>query len=119
MDWNFDRRTGRFSMRNRTAKDVVAERKQAEENYPPQYAFEALEPHRIEQEVQRELLAEPQFRFASLVVRRINDGVCLQGVLETDDNSPDVCSVAQRVAGVQQVLNRLLITPRHDLPRKG
>lgn len=106
-------------MRKRTLKDVPAEQDLAEDNYPPQYASEAIRPHRIEQEVQRELLAEPHFRFASLVVRRINDGVCLQGILEANDGAPDVCSVAQRVTGVQQVLNRLLITPRRDPPRKG
>jgi osmotically-inducible protein OsmY len=106
-------------MRKRTAKEAAAEQSLVDDSYPPQYASEAIKPHRLEQEVQRELLAEPHFRFASLVVRRIHDGVCLQGVLETNDNSPDVCSVAQRVSGVQQVLNRLLITPRREIPPKG
>jgi len=67
-------------------------------------------PHRVEQDVQRELLAHPRFRFSSLVVRRIDDGVCLQGVVESDDNAPDISSIAQRVAGVNQVLNRLVVT---------
>lgn len=111
-------------MRKRALRDVPAEmpltgRELMDESYPPQYASEAIRPHRLEQEVQRELLAEPHFRFASLVVRRISDGVCLQGVLEANDEAPDVCSVAQRVSGVQQVLNRLLITRRRDVPRKG
>lgn len=79
---------------------------------PPRFASSALlegAAHRVEQDVQRELLAHPRLRFSSLVVRRIDDGVCLQGVMESDDESPDVCSIAQRVAGVRQVLNRLVV----------
>lgn len=92
---------------------------------PPQFASEALEfgpfrGHRIEQAVQRELLNETTVRFASLVVRRIDkNGICLQGVVETDDAVPDLCKIAQRVAGVDQVLNHLLVTPRRPLPPKG
>ncbi len=90
----------------------------------PRFASEALEVgfnrgHRIEQEVQRELLAEPGYHFASLVIRRLDNGVCLQGVLEATDDAPDVSSIAQRVSGVAQVLNHLLVTPRRDVPRKG
>ena len=103
--------------------------------FPPRFASESLgsqdgvselvpilrteQPHQIEQEVQQALLAQPLLRFASLVVRRIDNGVCLQGVLEAEDGSPDVCSIAQRVAGVQQVLNRLVIAPPRPLPPKG
>jgi hypothetical protein len=39
--------------------------------------------HELELTVQRELLAQPGLDFASLVVRRIPGGVCLEGVLET------------------------------------
>jgi hypothetical protein len=79
--------------------------------------------HRIEQEVQRELLAQPHLRFSSLVVRRVANGVCLEGVLETDDTvaaQSSVCGLARRVAGVQDVLNHLVV--RHsesELPMKG
>jgi osmotically-inducible protein OsmY len=89
---------------------------------PPRYASEALEgfpsPHQVELDVQRELLAQPSLHFSSLVVRRINDGVCLQGVLETDAESTDVCSIAQRVSGVRQVLNHLVVTGG-CVPAKG
>lgn len=86
---------------------------------PPRFASEAIggpSPHQIEQDVRRILLSQPSLRFSSLVVRRIADGVCLQGILETDDGSPDVCTVAQRVAGVNCVLNHLLIAPNRDVP---
>ena len=89
---------------------------------PPRYAVEALSarsPHQIEQDVQRALLSQPRLRFASLVVRRIDNGVCLQGVVETDADSPDVSTIAQRIPGVGQVLNRLVVAPGRDLPPKG
>lgn len=92
-----------------------------EQLYPPRFASEALDrsPHWIEQEVQRELLSHPSLRFSSLVIRRLGNGVCLQGVLEEDADAPDVCTVAQRVAGVEQVLNHLVVAPRCQVPRKG
>lgn len=89
---------------------------------PPRFAAEALDysgPHQVEQEVQRALLSQPSLRFASLVVRRIDNGVCLQGVLEVDEELPDVCHIARRVSGVRQVLNRLVIAPRREVPVKG
>ena len=89
---------------------------------PPRFASEATanfqSPHQVELEVQRELLAQPTLHFASLVVRRINNGVCLQGVLRTDDESADVCSIAQRVSGVREVINHLVIAGDR-LPPKG
>ena len=65
-------------------------------------------PHSIERQVQRKLLANPRLRFSSLVVRRTPDGICLEGVLEAN-NGCDVCSLAQQVEGVDQVLNHLLL----------
>lgn len=79
--------------------------------------------HRIEEEVQRELLGQAELRFSSLVVRRVPGGVCLEGVLEADDvdaASSSVCGLARRVAGVQDVLNHLVV--RHsnkNVPVKG
>ena len=67
--------------------------------------------HRIEREVRHELLSHPDFRFSSLVIRRIDSGVCLEGVIETADESPDVASLARRVSGVKNVLNHLVVLP--------
>ena len=66
-------------------------------------------PHHIEQEVQRRLLAEPELRFSSLVIRRTPNGVCLEGVLEAEDDTPDVCALVRKVAGVDEVLNHLVV----------
>ncbi|HUG93540.1 MAG TPA: BON domain-containing protein [Planctomycetaceae bacterium] len=73
--------------------------------------------HELEHTVQRELLAQPDLDFSSLVVRRIPGGVCLEGVLETCVGASDVTSLARRVAGVQQVLNHLVI--RRPARHKG
>ena len=75
----------------------------------------AAGPHRIEEDVQRELLGHPDLRFSSLVVRRIRDGVCLEGVLDVDETCPDVCDLARQVAGVREVLNHLVVH-RSDAP---
>lgn len=88
------------------------------ETYPPRFATETASdaygasPHFIEQEVQRELLSEPNLKISSLVIRRVGNGVCLQGVLECGSEPGDVSAVAQRVAGVEQVLNHLVVAPR-------
>jgi osmotically-inducible protein OsmY len=78
-----------------------------------------LSPHSVERNVRRELMSQPEFRFSSLVVRRIDNGVCLQGVLETTESGPDVISLARKVEGVNRVINRLLVTHARTLPPKG
>jgi len=84
---------------------------------PRQSATDLAEkPHQVEKDVQRQLLGHPHLRFTSLVVRRIRDGVCLEGVLEVDSDSPDVCTLAQKVAGVEHVLNHLVV---REPPQKG
>jgi hypothetical protein len=65
-------------------------------------------PHRLEQAVQRQLLSHPKLRFSTLVIRRIPNGVCLQGVLESSVDL-DVCSLVRSVAGVNEVLNHLVV----------
>jgi len=65
-------------------------------------------PHRLEQAVQRHLLSQPELQFSSLVIRRIPNGVCLEGVLENNANL-DVCGLARSVAGVNEVLNHLVV----------
>ena len=65
--------------------------------------------HSVERRLQQKLMAHPDVRFSSLVVRRIEGGVCLQGVLEYDDSVPDIQSLIRRVVGVDTVLNQLVI----------
>lgn len=120
MDRTYHPENGSAPMKKVSPKEVPAEGVAA---YPPRFASEAASveyaPHRIEREVQRALLSHPRLRFSSLVIRRTGNGVCLQGVLQDDADSPDVCTIAQRVAGVEHVLNHLVIAPAAELPRKG
>lgn len=67
-------------------------------------------PHGLEQRVRFEL--ESRHAFASLVVRRIPGGVCLQGVLDVGDDLPDVDALARRIAGVERVLNQVVMVHR-------
>lgn len=64
---------------------------------------------RLAQDVRRELLSCPGLEFSSLVVRRIQNGVCLQGVLEANPSKHDVSRLARSVAGVECVLNHLVV----------
>lgn len=75
-------------------------------------AATAFRTHRVEHDVQRELLKQPGLKFSSLVIHRIQGGVCLEGLVEAEENCPDVATVAQTVAGVEQVLNHLVVCRR-------
>lgn len=75
--------------------------------------------HQLEQDVRSQLMAEPTLNFTSLVVRRIHNGLCLEGVLETNDNAPDVARIVRRICGVSQVLDHLVVHRPRELPRKG
>lgn len=77
-----------------------------------------LEQHGMERAIQQRLLSSPDVEFTSLVVRRVPGGVCLQGVMEVSGDLPDVTRLAMEVAGVQRVINRLVVhsTPL-DAPR--
>ena len=74
----------------------------------------ALGRHHVEQAVQRELMAHPQLHFKTLVVRRTQNGVCLEGILEADENCPDVGNIAKTIAGVEEVINRLMVKRLHE-----
>lgn len=77
-----------------------------------------LSHHEVEQSIWRELQSIPRVRFSSLTVRRVPDGVCLQGVMEADgkESAPDICGLVRRVAQLQTVVNHLLV---RDCPEVG
>ena len=70
------------------------------------------EHHQLERDVRRRLEVLAGVRFDSLVVRRIPDGVCLQGHAIIDDDRVDVRSAVREVDGVDQVLDRLIAVRR-------
>ncbi|MBC7817010.1 MAG: hypothetical protein IAG10_08995 [Planctomycetaceae bacterium] len=75
--------------------------------------------HQLEQEVRNRLMAEPSLNFTSLVVRRVRSGLCLEGVLETNDSVAEVSQLVRQICGVPQVLDRLVVHRSHQVPRKG
>lgn len=76
--------------------------------------LEPSEPHLLERTVSRELL-QSKLPLSSLVVRRMPAGtVCLEGVIHVDDAEDDVESLVQQVAGVNAVLNRLVVRPEQS-----
>ncbi|MEZ6049788.1 MAG: hypothetical protein R3C02_00110 [Planctomycetaceae bacterium] len=72
------------------------------------------DPHAIELAVRKRLSKEKGIRFMELVVRRMPDGICLDGVVHTDGNCPDVAKVVREIAKVDRVVNHLLVLPNAE-----
>lgn len=84
----------------------------------PHELDDTFQPHGVELDVRRQLMSHPHLSFSSLVVRRIRDGVCLEGVVETDAELDDVDQFVGAVSGVSTILNRLVLQ-RPPAPPKG
>ena len=65
----------------------------------------------LEHVVRQKLISDPEVSISSLVVRQIEGGVCLEGILETPSDLTDVESLVRSVASVDRVLNRLVLRP--------
>jgi hypothetical protein len=98
-------------MRNRRPVEVGSPRTFVEQAAHSNGSRSFDAPHGLEQAVHRRLCSQPGLQFASLVIRRIPNGVCLEGVLESDADQ-DVCHLARSVAGVDEVLNHLVVRQR-------
>ena len=81
-----------------------------------EFAAAEDQPHRTEQDVRRLLLSRCGLHFLSLVVRRLDNGVCLEGVVETIGDPAELDRAVAEITGVDTVLNRLVV---HCPPRKG
>lgn len=77
------------------------------------------EPHALECEIKHALAVDSDVCLNSLVVRRTKNGVCLEGVLEFDDECPDLCKRIQALTGVEEVINHLIMKRRMPIPPKG
>jgi hypothetical protein len=79
--------------------------------------------HLIEQDVRRKLLAHDEWEFQSLVVHRMPEGVCLQGVLACDDPKTidDIVKVTEKIPGITKVINQIVSQkkPCSKPPLKG
>ena len=65
--------------------------------------------HQLELDVRRALLSEEGLDIASLVVRRLNNGVCLEGVIRINGDDVDVCKAVREIDGVGEVVNHLVV----------
>lgn len=68
----------------------------------------AQEPHQVECEVRRRLLSQSDCEIHSLVVHRIDDGVCIEGVVECETPLAKITAAVESIAGVGRVMNRLV-----------
>ncbi len=67
--------------------------------------------HNLETKIQRWLLQHPGLKFSALVVRRVPDGVCIEGLLESDEGSPDLDVMLGPLPGVDRIVNLLQVIP--------
>ncbi|MFN9717157.1 MAG: hypothetical protein ACK58L_00585 [Planctomycetota bacterium] len=63
----------------------------------------------LEADVRRALLSEEGLNIASLVVRRLPNGVCLEGVIRVNSDDVDVCKSVRQLTGVGDVRNHLVV----------
>jgi hypothetical protein len=64
--------------------------------------------HRLEQHVHRALCRNGGQAYSSVVVRRLPNGVCLEGVVRASAGQFDPSRTALQVPGVKEVLNHLV-----------
>ncbi len=105
--------------KERLPKERAPERALPADDDEPDSVILTEAAQRIELQVQRALRSDPRLRFASLHVHRVDDGVCLEGVVEVDGPCPDFVELARRVEGVNRVLNHLVVRGCRKLPAKG
>ena len=68
------------------------------------------DPHELECRIQRRLQAHPGLRFTRLTVHQGSQGVCLEGLLEANDDGLDLCELVNEIAGVP-ALNHVVMRP--------
>ena len=65
-------------------------------------------PTELENAVRQKLASHPHVSISSLVVCEIPDGICLDGIIESTDDIPEVERLVRSVASVNRILNRLV-----------
>jgi osmotically-inducible protein OsmY len=65
----------------------------------------------LERAIRQKLISDPGVSISSLVVRQIDGGVCLEGIIETHGELTDVERLVRSVTSVDRVLNRLVARP--------
>ena len=101
-----------------SATDSVSVVETISENLAPP-ATHVSSPHEIEYEVQRRLQSHPALKFSRLHVHRCQEGICLEGFLESNEYGVDLCDIVRSVHGVTGVINRIVLTRPASIPKKG
>lgn len=65
--------------------------------------------HELDAEIRRALCAENGVDIGGLVVRRLPNGVCLEGVIRVSSDDFDVCSAVREIEGVGEIVNHLVV----------
>ncbi|NQV23960.1 MAG: BON domain-containing protein [Rhodopirellula sp.] len=65
----------------------------------------------LEHVVWQKLMSHPEVRISSLSIYQVEGGICLEGFLESSDGLPDIERLVRGVAGVENILNRLVLRP--------
>lgn len=76
-------------------------------------SFEIDPQHSLEHAVRKVLMHHPGIGFTSLTVHRIQGGVCLEGVVKVEPDSPSVREIVETVLGIETVIDRLVV---HTIP---
>lgn len=66
--------------------------------------------HELECKIQRDLQSRPGLNFVRLTVHQCSQGVCLEGLLETNDIGIDLCDLVNEIAGVNAI-NHVVVRP--------
>jgi len=73
----------------------------------------------LETDVRRALSASNGLDIGSLVVRRIPNGICLEGVIRVSSDDFDVCGGVREIEGVGEVVNHLVVCWNCPQPASG
>ena len=72
--------------------------------------------HEYERDIQRRLLETPGLHFSSLIVRRLDNGICVQGVLEMSGPHLDIGKVVRDISGAENVVNQVVVRECPEVP---
>lgn len=75
--------------------------------------------HELETDVRRAFDAADGMDIGSLVVRRIPNGICLEGVIRVSSDDFDVCKIVREIDGVGEVVNNLVVCWNCPQPASG
>ena len=75
---------------------------------PSQTSALQNQPHELECLIQRSLQTHAGLKFSRLTVHQFAQGVCLEGLLESNEQGIDLCDLVNEIAGVSAI-NRVVM----------